>query len=222
MKPQRLKALAVEVMAWQIPRITEGLPLLPPLLDEWATVELIGMLRAMRTALPGPLASAFARHRSAKVREAAARHILELDPDNIPAVAHLAADPEPKIRAFATPRLVKRRDPLVEGVLLEKLSQSRAAKENRMDILEYYRAFGMAAGFRSVGFLSEILLKRDWGSLFRYSRDYHRTGAAMALLLMPATTGAEEVVRKAAKSAFRAVRGAVEEARKMLDKPEAP
>jgi hypothetical protein len=217
----RLKKLLIEIMAWQIPKINENLGTLPPLLNEWAILELIGMLKAMRITLPGALASAFARHKSPEIREYAARYLLESDPDNSQIIAHLITDADPKIRALVTPKLTRKRDPGVESLLLEFISLKHAKKHNNRDILEYYRAFGMAAGFRSVNFLSEILLKKDLSSFFRSSNDYHRTGAAMALMLMPATTGADEVIRKASKSAFRAVKRAVEEARRILDKPEA-
>jgi hypothetical protein len=217
----RLKKLLIEIIAWQIPKITEHLGTLPPLLNEWAILELISMLKAMRINLQGPLASAFARHKSPEIREFAARYILESDPDNIQSIAHLVVDPDPKIRAMVTPKLTRRRDPGVESLLHEHISIKYSQKSNTPDVLEYYRAFGMAAGFMSVNFLSDILLKKDISSFFRSSIDYHRTGAAMALLLMPATTGADEVLRKASKSAFRAVKRSVEEARRILDKPEA-
>jgi hypothetical protein len=220
-KSLRLKRLLIEIIAWQIPKISENIAPLAPHLNEWAILALMDMLKAMRITLPGPLASSFARHRSPEIREAAAKFIIESDPDNLQIISHLVIDPDPRIRALVTPKLTRRRDPGVESLLLEHISINYSQKQNKPDIMEYYRAFGMAAGFGSVNFLSGILLKRDLSSFFRSSsKDYHRIGAASALLLMPATTGADEIIRKASKSAFRSVRNAVDEARRILDKPE--
>ncbi|MDR2350858.1 MAG: hypothetical protein LBF41_09610 [Deltaproteobacteria bacterium] len=217
LKSLKLKKLFIEVVAWHIPKVEENLGKIAPLLNEWAIRELISMLTAMRLELPTQLASNFSRHANPAIRELAARYILDNDQDNIQAIAHLIVDREPKIRELVTPRLTRRRDPTVEAILYHHISANYLAGKDRPDILEYYRAFGMSAGFGSAAFLTEVLTKKDLGALFGGSKSNHRTGAALALLLMPATTGAEEILRKAKKSSFRSFRNAINAAKKILD-----
>jgi hypothetical protein len=63
-------------------------------------------------------------------------------------------------------------------------------------------------------------MKKDISSLFGSDKDYHRVGAAMALLLMPTTTGSDTVIHNANKSVFRSMRWACGEAKKILNTEE--
>jgi hypothetical protein len=217
-KSLKIKHLFIELIAWNIPRTQENLAKLAPELNEWTIITLISLLKAMRVNVPTQLASSFSRHGSATIRDTIAKYILENEKDNLQIIAHLIIDPDPKIRDLVTPRLTRKRDQTVESILYNFLAEKYALKQNKSDVLEYYKAFGLSANFRSITFLSEILLKKDFSSFFGSSKDYHRTGAAVALLLMPTTTGSDEIIHRASKSAFRSVRRAVEEARKYLDR----
>jgi hypothetical protein len=219
-KSLSLKKLFLEVIAWQLPKIQASQPdiqKLAPMFNEWAIEELLGMLSLMRLPLPSMLAAQFARHRSPKVRSLAAKHVLDSDPENFAPVAHLIVDPDPSVRESVTPRLTKRRDQTVEGVLQSFLQARYQTKSGGKGILDYYRAFGLSAGVRSVGFLSGVLFKKDIGSFFGSNKDWHMAGAALSLRLMPDATGAGEIFAKAKKSAFRSTRWACEEAETMLE-----
>ncbi|MDR2460447.1 MAG: hypothetical protein LBE38_06670 [Deltaproteobacteria bacterium] len=218
-KTLRLKKLFIELIAWQIPR-SEALAKLPPLLNEWAILELISILRAMRISLPVGLITVFSHHNSASVRELTARYVLEEDPDNLNPIAHLIVDKDVRIRELVTPRLVRRRDPSVEAILKKFISESYQRKENSRLILGYYHSFGLTASYVSVSFLTEILMKKDLSSLFGSSKQYHRVGAALALLLMPASTGSDAIISNASRSVFRSVRWAYNEAKKILAQEE--
>jgi hypothetical protein len=214
-KVLRLKKLFIEVMAYGITKSAENVGKLVPLLNEWAILELVSLIQVMRHPVPIPLIASLSRHESAAVREMAARFILDNDPENTHAIAHMIIDPDPKIRHLVTPTLTRRRDANVEGILQNYLMECRAKKNVGREVIPFYQAFGKAASYRSVNFLADLLLKKDIGSLFGGVGDYHRLGAALALLLMPETTGAMEIFRKASRSAFRSVRWACAEARKL-------
>ncbi|MDR1038787.1 MAG: HEAT repeat domain-containing protein [Deltaproteobacteria bacterium] len=212
------KKLMVEVICWQLPSVLDQFGKISLVMNEWALLELIDMLFAIRKPLASPVKQALLKNPSPAVRVKAAQLVIEMEPDSVHTVAHLIVDPDPKVRAQISPFLTRRRDPQVEAVLRRYLSDRYAQKQDGADLIEHYRRLGLSAGRGSQPFLSAVLLKRDLGSLFGAAADYHRTGAALALMLMPEATGAGEIIRKAARSAFRAVRSACAEAAKLYPK----
>ncbi|MDR2612125.1 MAG: HEAT repeat domain-containing protein [Deltaproteobacteria bacterium] len=210
-----LKKLIIEVIAWQIHSAQDGFAKLAQSLNEWALLELTGMLQAMRRPLTPPMKSVLLKHRSPPVRALAARLVLEVEPDSIQSVAHLIVDPDPRVRTQVAPFLLRRRDPHVETVLRSYLADLYARKSSGADLLEHYCRLGLCGSRASAPFLTEVLMKRDLGSLFGASADNHRTGAALALMLLPESSGAGEVVRRASRSAFRAVRAACAQAARL-------
>ncbi|MDR1312763.1 MAG: HEAT repeat domain-containing protein [Deltaproteobacteria bacterium] len=214
-KSLSFKKLMVEVICWQLPSVLDQFGKIALALNEWSLLELLGMLSAMRKPMASPVKVALLKHPSPEVRIRAARLILDVEPDTVTSVSHLIVDPDSKVRAQIAPFIMRRRDPHVEGVLRKYLSDRYAQKLDGPDLIEHYRRLGRVAGRGSLPFLAEVLTKKDLGSLFGASADFHRTGAALALMLMPESTGAGEIVKKASRSAFRAVRSASAEAARL-------
>jgi hypothetical protein len=215
-----LKRLFLEVVAYDVSSFPVEQPqrVLHPL-NEWATLELITMFRAIRHPMPIPVLMGLVRHQSAQTREAVARLVLDHEPENTQLLATLAIDPSYRIRQLVTPALTAKRDPLVENMLLERLSElckQKKVPEGEERLLDLYQALGRSASGRSLGFLSETLLRKDLKTLFERGGDAHRVGAAVALNLMPKNIGAEEPLAKAARSAFRNIRFASQEAKRIL------
>jgi hypothetical protein len=107
----------------------------------------------------------------------------------------------------------------VENVILDRLSELAAQKSvpnGDAQLLALYRALGRSASSRSLAFLGETLLKKDFKTLFERGGDTHRVGAALALNLLPKGLGAEELLAKASRSAFRNIRHAFREAKRIL------
>ncbi|MDR2199810.1 MAG: hypothetical protein LBR53_10225 [Deltaproteobacteria bacterium] len=225
-KSLRLKRLFLELMAYFVTGFPlENLPKLVSSLNEWALTELVKLFAAIRRPVPIAILTALVKHGNPQIREAAARFILDYEPENTQLLAPLAADPEHKLRQLAIPALTVRRDPLVENVLLELLTglaREKKVPEGEQSLLELYRGLGLSAGGRSLGFLKETLLRRDFKSLFERGGDPHRTGAALALSLMPRDTGAADILARASKSAFRNIRHACREASALIKVGAAP
>jgi hypothetical protein len=214
-KSLSLKRLFVEVICWQLPSVLDKFAQLATTMNEWSILELLGLLAAMRKPLAQQVKTAFLKHPAPEVRIRTAKLMLDMDPDSVPAVSHLIVDPDAKVRSQIAPFVIRRRDVQVEGILRSHLSSRYSQKQNGPDLLEHYRRLGVMGGRGSLPFLTEVLMKRDLGSLFGAALDYHRTGSALALMLMPESSGAGDIVKKASRSAFRAVRSAVHEAEKL-------
>ncbi|MDR3153369.1 MAG: HEAT repeat domain-containing protein [Deltaproteobacteria bacterium] len=215
-KSLAFKKLLVEILAWQLPSFQDSFASVAQSLNEWALTELLALLTAMRRPLPAGARACLIKHPSPLVREAAARQVLDTDPNSAQALAPLIIDPDQKVRSQVAPFLTRRRDPLVESVLRRFLEDRYGKRQGGSDLLEHYRRLGLTAGSASERFLSAVLLKRDLGSLFGAAKDYHRIGAALALMLQPQDSWAGEILRRASRSAFRAVRSACSEASRLM------
>jgi hypothetical protein len=214
-KSLSLKKLLIEIICWQLPSVLDQFGKIANAMNEWAILELLAMLSAMRKPLAPQVKAALLKHPAPEVRWRTAKLMLELEPESPGAVSHLIIDPDPKVRAQLAPVLTRRRDVQVEGIIRTYLSNRYAMKQNGPDLVEHYRRLGRVGGRGSQPFLSEVLMKRDLGSLFGAAADHHRTGAALALMLMPESSGAGDIVKKASRSAFRAVRAAANEASRL-------
>jgi hypothetical protein len=220
-KSLSLKKLLLEVTAYfTTSQGGENLQKLVPSLNEWAAAELARLFLAMRRPLPIPVLTSLVKNPSAQVRELAARIILENEPENTQLLAPLAVDPDRRVRQLVTPAVTARRDPLVENVLLQHLSslaRLKKAPDGGDDaLLPLYRALGHSASGRSLTFLGETLLRKDFKTLFEKGGDAHRLGAAVALQLMPQNSGAADILQKASRSAFRNIRYAFKESARLL------
>jgi hypothetical protein len=215
------KKLLLEVLGYFITTSPlDNLPKLINILNEWALLELLNLFHGFGRPLPIPVLTSLIKNQSVQVREATALYILENEPENTQLLAPLVVDRIYKIRQIVTPALTSRRDPLVENVLMDylmNLNRQKKVPEGDERLLDLYRALGLSASSRSLDFLEEILLRKDFKTLFERGGDTHRVGAALALFLMPKNSGSEEILQKASKSAFRNIRFAHKEANKHLN-----
>jgi hypothetical protein len=150
------------------------------------------------------------------VREKAAAVLLESDPSRLSVLSHLLTDPDPGVNKTVYSLIGRSRHPTVEKILLQFLRTSYDYNQPRPEValLNCYRCLGLCAvSPASAEFASRVLLKKDFKSFFGLGVDQnHRKGAALALLLMPPGFGQEKHLSEAAKSLFRDLRKAYQEA----------
>jgi hypothetical protein len=169
--------------------------------------------------LPQQFVSNLTRHKSPNVRQAAARAILENDPENFHALcAHLALDPDPTILKLVRPTLAKKRSPLVENILLPYLRQNFEAERFSQDkrLIDVYRLLGHCASSQALPFLEEALMKISFkGILKKNFLEVHKVGSALALMLMNKNEGAASLLQRAERSSFKSIRSACQEAERL-------
>lgn len=176
--------------------------------------EMIHLIVKHHLPVPVPLMIKLAAHASPVVRELAAHALLMDKRDNLQHVFHLISDPDPSIRHFIFTQMGRERNPMAERLLMDYLTEHFADKDvlDREQTFRLYRAFGQCASARSVGFLGEILFRKDWKSFFGMDGHFHRAGAALALMLMPREWGAGQLLDEAGNSRARNIRQALKQA----------
>ncbi len=178
-------------------------------------LEVITIMRAYHLTFPAGLLEGLTRHGNAQVRETAATVLLEADPNNIMKLTHLVDDAHPSLHQLVCHYLTQVRNPFSEKVFFDYLKALNLEDPGHTEehILNSYRALGRACvgPGEVVPFLEEVLTGGAWRSVLGQGRDCHRQGAALALALMPEAWGGG-VLNKAAKSSFKTVRQACEDA----------
>ncbi|MDR2422558.1 MAG: hypothetical protein LBE01_04195 [Deltaproteobacteria bacterium] len=215
---QRLKNLILEVMAYAyaVASSDENFGPILSALNESAIVALLKILVVPGRPFPAHILTALTKHSSAVVRSTAAKEMLERDPTLLAQIPHLAADP--LVTVALRPFLAKASEPIVEKYLLKYLRDNYEDPKTQANygLTECYQTLGRCASSASLPFLSEVLLKSGLKNLVTRSLDPHRLGAALALFQMTKNADAEEILKKASRSAFRTVRAAFQEAKKRL------
>ncbi len=150
----------------------------------------------------------FTRHTSTKVREYAIHALAERDYENICKLFSRIEDEQPAIQHLICKHLGQQRSSTAEKLLLAYLEKKRHKTTNREHLLDCYRALGRCAGPQAIPVLQKILLQRDWKSLLGLSRNPHRQGAALSLLLMPKEWNTKIILNSAAQSFFPGIRRA--------------
>jgi hypothetical protein len=187
-------------------------------LNERALVKVVEMTKASFSSFPSGLLQSLAKHKAGAVREATAKALMECDPDIFHSVcAHMALDSDTKVAKLVRPVLATRRNPVLEGILFSLLrnSYTRNRHGDELNLLDNYRLYGNTASPRAVDFLEEVLLRKDFKTFISRTVDPHKTGAALALFMMPSVEAARNVLEKAGKSSFRNVRQAFLEAERI-------
>lgn len=210
-----IEQILLEIVALEASQAKTNIAPLIAALKLSSILELIRILKE-ETAWPCPvsLLVGLSRHESAAVREEAAKALLENNPDNLKALFHLIDDPQPAVNRLICAHLGHQRSPLAEKVLTDYLSDTYFARKNqdKEQVLNCYRAFGRCASARSIPFLQEILMQKDWKSLLGLDNNWHRLGAALALTLMPPEWGAGDILKEAGQSRHRNIRQACQQA----------
>ncbi|MDR0620536.1 MAG: hypothetical protein LBJ61_01455 [Deltaproteobacteria bacterium] len=216
---QKLWALFIELVAYDLISSGSRTTDLISRLNDRALAHLIRLIAGSVKTLPPQFLNGLTRHKSAAVRETAARAILENDPDNFHQLcAHMVLDTDPAVLRLVRPALSAKRNTTVEGYLFNFLRNSYTNDRHDDDrlLLECYQLYGKCASATALPFLEEVLMKKDFKTFLSRSVDQHKMGAALALFLMPPTSGAGDILNRASRSSFRNVRQALAEARKIV------
>jgi HEAT repeat protein len=121
-------------------------------------------------------------------------------------------DSRPPVRSLILEYLGKRRNPLAEELLLHYFEKSGPHLKDRRHLLACYRALGQCGSARSIPFLQDTLLGRDWKLFMGMGNSVHRLGAALALLSMPREKAAKALLEAANRSSFPGIRAAYRQA----------
>lgn len=210
----RVKAILLNAIAYHAGRVRTDILHIIAAIPAGSICELIGTYTARGLTPPEALLAKLTRHQDSSVRATAARALVADSAENLKTVSHLLDDPDRNVARWLLELLGRERNPVAERLLLDYLAGAPARNGGRDEkhILECYRALGQCASKAGVDFLRGVLMKKNWRTLFGLEHNFHRTGAAIALSLMPAASGAAEVLRDAENSRFLGIRRAYAQA----------
>lgn len=174
--------------------------------------KLIPILKEINGQGPSDLLFGLSRHSSNSVCMDAIHALVARNSENIKRLFPLIQDPRPPVRNLLLEYLGKRRNPLAEELLLHFFEKNRNRLKDRRHLLACYRALGQCGSARSIPFLQDSLLGRDWKLFLGIGNSVHRLGAALALLAMPREKAAKVVLENAARSSFSGIRAAYQQA----------
>ena len=218
-----IEQLLMEVIGAHADDDLDPVKLLHEAAEEPLARRIIHVLKHLPTKDPTNVLFELTRHARDSVCKDAINALVDRDPQNLRKLFPLLEDPRPPIRRLIYGYLGRRGNPLAEELLLDYLEHNRFQLKDRQHILACYRALGQCGSPRSLPFLQESLLKRDWNSFLGIGGSLHRQGAALALLAMRNEEAARSALRKASRSIFSGVRlayrRAVEEDQKMKKEP---
>lgn len=185
-------------------------PLLNKLRPDLLT-DLINIFRSPQLPFPTIIMVNLARNPiSSEVRQAAAEALIENDPGQIKVLFPLVKDANPAVSRMALQYLGRTRNKQAESHLVNHLKNIMEGEDDRPPdhIMQCYQALGLCASQNSLPFLEQALFRKSLKALLGMDEDYHRQGAATALLLMPPETGGKALVEKACASPFKSIREA--------------
>ena len=211
---KRIERMALETVAAKIGRIQANIAPLIVTLKLSLIKNLLALFKRDDIEAPTTLLLALTRNESPEIREEAAKILLADNPENVKNLFHLIPDSHSPINRLVCSYLSKRRNPLHEKILYDYLSQWYEEKTplDKEHMLNCYWAFGKCASPWSITFLQDILMKKGLKSFLGFDDQYHRLGAAMALMLMPEEWGTREILATAESSRFRNIRMAKQRA----------
>jgi hypothetical protein len=174
--------------------------------------KLIPLLRKMSGQGPSDLLLSLTRHSSNSVCMDAIHALVTRDSQNLRKIFPMIQDSRPPVRSLILEYLGKRRNPLAEELLLHYFEKSGPHLKDRRHLLACYRALGQCGSARSIPFLQDTLLGRDWKLFMGMGNSVHRLGAALALLSMPREKAAKALLEAANRSSFPGIRAAYRQA----------
>lgn len=212
---QRLEKIVLNVVAIEACYVRANIAPMINSLKPLLVAEFINVIKTLRLPVPVALMIGLTRNESPKVRLEAAQLLLESNPDNIKQLFHLVDDSNLSVNSLICSQMAKVRNPLAERILLDYLTEAYNQQNRghgKGHILNCYRALGLCASGASINFLQDVLMRKNWKSFLGLDGNWHGTGAAMALMLIPEEWGTREIVQKAAQSHFRNIRLAYDQA----------
>jgi hypothetical protein len=176
--------------------------------------KLIPLLKEMSGQGPSDLLFNLTRHASNFVCMDAIHALAVRDSQNLRKLFPMIQDSRPPVRNLIFEYLGKRRNPLAEELLLHYFERTGPRLKDHRHLLACYRALGQCGSARSIPFLQDALLGRDWKLFVGMGNSVHRLGAAMALLAMPKEKAAKALLEAADRSSFPGIRAAYRQALK--------
>lgn len=216
---QRLEKVVLGVVAIEACYVKANIAPMVNSLKPTLVVEFINVIKNFKLPLPTALMIGLTRNETPQVRLEAAHILLESNPDNIKQLFHLVDDSNLSINSLICSQMARTRNPVPERILLDYLTEAYNQQNRghgKSHLLNCYRALGMCASPASIDFLQDILMRKNWKSFLGLEGNWHGTGAAMALMLIPQEWGVREILQKAAQSHFRNIRQAYEQAQQEL------
>jgi hypothetical protein len=170
--------------------------------DEFMVQKLLSVLGQLNGKIHIQMLLKMLRHSSDSVRKQAVKELAALDAEVIKKLFDLIEDPNASIRNLILKKLREFKNEITEGLFLDYLEKRQFTITDQQHLLACYRALGQCGSENSVPYLRESLLGRGWsldlGSI-------HRRGAVVALRAL-GTEESEEILLKASKSFYPAVR----------------
>ncbi|MDL2260052.1 hypothetical protein LJB99_04190 [Deltaproteobacteria bacterium OttesenSCG-928-K17] len=215
---QKMDKVLVEAIAYHGSRIQSPIDTLISTMKQSMLLEFINCVKNGSQPFPTQLFLGLTRNEMPLVREEAAKALLEASPDNIKYMFHLVDDSSITVNQLICQTMSQTRNPLAERILLDYINDHQEQSRNRSKghILNCYRAFGLCSSAQSITFLNDTLMKKDWKTFLGFDSQWHRVGAALALMLMPAEWETGPILAKAAQSRLRNIRQAYEQAGDLL------
>lgn len=218
-KSRRLEKAILSVVAVEACHLnTDTSPMISRLKNA-LILDLIHIIKTSDLPLPTASMAGLTRNESQLIRKEAARLLLSSNPGILQQLSHLIDDPDLGINSLLCSHMGRRQNPLSERILLKHLDKSyRQARQDhsKAHLLNCYRALGLCASASAIVFLQDVLMRKNWKSFLGLEGNWHGVGAALALMLMPQQWGTRDILHKTAKSRFRNIRLAYEEAQKEL------
>ncbi len=175
--------------------------------DEATLRQVVMILGEMSGERVEALLKRLGRHPSGAVRETAVKTMLAKTATPMELLAHYLADSHPGVRTAALDYISRTRDPSAEAVLRNYIQNDPTVEQDDDHLIACYKALGRCGSQATIPFLEACLLNRSGGGLLQFGGNVHRLGAAVALRQCPGER-AKQILAKAAKSLFPAIRKA--------------
>ncbi len=193
----RLRQMIVEAIAALASRDIRPLESLLKSPDERLMERLVHVFTGMPGERPLEALVDLARHKSAYVRQEAAKALFRKAPARAKEVFSLIDDKEESVRRLVLAYMGQSRDRTAEDFLLSYLERRKFTGSDSGHIMACFTTLGQCGSSRSIPFLRQALLGRGFLSIFRKSP--LQEGAAAALAGMR-TKEARQVLEQARKS----------------------
>jgi hypothetical protein len=207
-----IEQLLIEIIGVHAGRDLHPISRLLDSAKETVVRKLIPLLKELDGQGPSDLLFGLVLHPSTSICRDAICALIARDPQNLKKLFPLIEDPRLPIRSLILEYMGRRRNLLAEELLLHYFEQNCDRLKDRQHILACYRALGQCGSARSIPFLRDLLLRRDWKIFLGIGDSVHQLGAALALLSMPHEKVAKAVLESAARSSFPGIRAAYHQA----------
>ena len=216
----RIENMLIEIIAIQICHATTDMSATIRRMKPHLLRQLIKILKSQELPYPPSLLVKLAGHESDLVQEEAIKTLLQLDPNYIIDIFPLMYNAPYNVKRLLCLQLSQNMDSRAEQLLLDYLrdSQERDQALERNHVIDCYRALARSPSLQVVSFLQETLLKKGWRSFLGIENQFHRFGAAFALMLMPQNENIKELLETALRNPHLSISSAYWDAKEEVNK----